>query len=90
MLFLIGECSDFKNISTKFFSQLEKISFFFFFFFSNYFTFLITQIWKGAKGNFFKKKLFTVSYEIREYLTLRSVSSLNNPQNTEMKFCENI
>jgi hypothetical protein len=24
------------------------------------------------------------------YLTLRLVSSLNNPQNTEMNFCENI
>jgi len=24
------------------------------------------------------------------YLTLRSVSSLNNPQNSEMKFCENM
>jgi hypothetical protein len=25
-----------------------------------------------------------------EYLTLRSVSSLNNPKNNEMKFCENM
>jgi hypothetical protein len=25
-----------------------------------------------------------------DYLTLRSVSSLNNPQNTEMKLCENM
>jgi hypothetical protein len=25
-----------------------------------------------------------------KYLTLRSVSSLNNPQNSEMKFCENM
>jgi hypothetical protein len=24
------------------------------------------------------------------YLTLRSISSLNNPQNSEMKFCENV
>jgi hypothetical protein len=24
------------------------------------------------------------------YLTVRSVSSLNNPQNSEMKFCQNM
>jgi len=24
------------------------------------------------------------------YLTLRSISSLNNPQNSEMNFCENM
>jgi hypothetical protein len=50
---------------------------------------LIPQIWRGGKGKQ-KQKLFRGSCEIREYLTLRSVSSLNNPQNTEMKFCENI
>jgi len=26
---------------------------------------------------------------IESILTLRSISSLNNPQNSEMKFCEN-
>jgi hypothetical protein len=25
-----------------------------------------------------------------DYLTLRSTSALNNPQNSKMKFCENI
>jgi hypothetical protein len=32
--------------------------------------------------------VFSVSLE--KYLTLRSVSSLNNPKNSEMKFCENM
>jgi len=27
-------------------------------------------------------------YDVIYYLTLRLVSSLNNPQNSEMKFCE--
>jgi hypothetical protein len=27
---------------------------------------------------------------IMEYLTLRLILSLNNPQNSEMKFCENM
>ncbi len=32
--------------------------------------------------------LMTLSIEL--ILTLRSISSLNNPQNCEMKFCENM
>jgi hypothetical protein len=31
-----------------------------------------------------------VWYHYTLYLTLRLVSSLNNPQNSEMKFCENM
>jgi hypothetical protein len=31
-----------------------------------------------------------VTSVIVNYLTMRSVSSLNNPQNSEMKFCENM
>jgi hypothetical protein len=28
--------------------------------------------------------------KIEKYITLGSVSSLNNPENNEMKFCENV
>jgi hypothetical protein len=31
-----------------------------------------------------------MSYCLVYYLTLRSVSSLNNPHNSEMKICENM
>jgi len=47
----------------------------------------------------FGKNFFEISFSrpspswinfCSQYLTLRSVSSLNNPQNSEMKICENI
>jgi len=68
--------------------RTRKINYFFFFSFLILYIFDNTNL-EGGKGKR-KKKIFRGSCEIREYLTLRSVLSLNNPQNTEMKFCENI
>ncbi len=49
------------------------------------------QWYHGEKPwNFVRLLPTIVKISSSDYLTLRSVSSLNNPQNTEMKLCENM
>jgi hypothetical protein len=58
------------------------------------------QNWKFGFGSDLFKNInssfdadFEKKYQFKSgsyYLTLRSVLSLNNPQNSEMKFCENM
>jgi hypothetical protein len=45
------------------------------------------KIYLKAKEELWKLKYFTMQ---KYTFTLRSVLSLNNPQNREMKFCENM
>ncbi len=53
--------------------------------FLNYFCGFFLGIYFGLSFIGYEKNSYSLNY-----LTLRSVSSLNNPQNSEMKFCENI
>jgi hypothetical protein len=50
--------------------------------------YLMRQLAGASKKS--QVKIQEIFSAFRQYLTLRSVSSLNNPQNSEMKFCENI